>query len=105
MKTIIDILPHKKEFAITGKHIADELDYKNDFEVRRAVNALRTAGHPICSNSKGYWLSDDPHEVLETIHDLEHRMEAIAEACGGLYHWYMEEGMWNGDSQDKDGQP
>lgn len=100
-KTLLDILPRKKEFAITGKHIENELGFKSDYEVRKAVNALRSAGNPICSNSNGYWLSDKPEEVMETIHNLEHRKESIAKACGGLYHWYMEEGLWNGDSQDK----
>ena len=100
MKTILDILPHSKDFAITGKHIADQLNYKNDFEVRRSINYLRTEGHPICSNNHGYWLSDDPEEVLETIHDLEHRMESIAKAAGGLYHWYIEEGMGHGNNEN-----
>ena len=101
MKTIIDILPHKKEFAITGKHIADELGYRSDIQVREEVNALRTAGYPICSNNHGYWLSDKPEEVFETIHDLEHRMEGIAKATGGLYHWLIEEGFVDGNSKNK----
>ena len=100
-KTILDILPNDKQHAITAGRICSELNYRNDIEVREIVNALRCAGYPVCANSHGYWLSDNPAEVLETIHGLEHRMEGIAKATGGLYHWLIEEGFVDGDSKNK----
>ncbi|HRU04996.1 MAG TPA: hypothetical protein P5137_04375 [Candidatus Brocadiia bacterium] len=32
-------------------------------EFEEAVRQLRIAGHPICSDGDGYWMSDDPDEV------------------------------------------
>lgn len=97
-KTLIELLPKNKEFAIHGKQLCDELGLTKDSEVRAVVNALRREGYPICSNGSGYWLSDNPAEVLETIHSLEHRIVGIAEATEGLYHYLIEEGFTDGSS-------
>lgn len=95
-KTLLDILPHDKQHAITAKEICEVLGLEKDICVREAVNALRRVGKPICANSHGYWLSDKPEEVLETIHSLEHRMVGIAEATEGMYHYLIEEGFVDG---------
>lgn len=97
-KTILDILPTNRDFAITGKQICIELGYRSDPEVREIVNALRRAGKPICSNNHGYWLSNKPEEIFETIHSLERRMVGIAEATEGLYHYLIEEGFVDGNT-------
>ena len=97
-KTLLELLPKNKEFAIHGKQLCDELGLKNDYAVREVVNALRREGYPICANKDGYWLSNNPAEVLETIHSLEHRMVGIAEAAEGMYHYLIEEGFVNGSS-------
>ena len=97
-KTLLELLPKNKEFAIHGKQLRDELGLKRDSEIRAVVNALRREGYPICSNQDGYWLSNNPVEVLETIHSLEHRMVGIAEATEGMYHYLIEEGLLDGSS-------
>ena len=97
-KTLLELLPKNKEFAIHGKQLRDELGLKRDSEIRAVVNALRREGYPICANKDGYWLSNNPAEVLETIHSLEHRMVGIAEAAEGMYHYLIEEGFVNGSS-------
>ena len=100
-KTLLDILPHDKNHAITAKEICQVLELERESYVREAVNALRRTGHPICANSHGYWLSNQPDEVMETIHSLEHRMVGIAEATEGLYHYLFEEGFVDGDNKNK----
>lgn len=100
-KTLLDILPHDKQHAITAKEICEVLGLEKDICVREAVNALRRVGKPICANNHGYWLSDKPEEVLETIHSLEHRMVGIAEATEGLYHYLIEEGFVDGNNKNK----
>ena len=100
-KTLLDILPHDKNHAITAKEICQVLELERESYVREAVNALRRTGHPICANSHGYWLSDKPEEIFETIHSLEHRMVGIAEATEGLYHYLIEEGFVDGDNKNK----
>lgn len=100
-KTFLELLPNNKEYAIHGKQLCDELGLTKDSEVRAVVNALRREGYPICSNKDGYWLSDKPEEIMETIHSLEHRMVGIAEATEGLYHYLIEEGFVDGNSQNK----
>lgn len=97
-KTILDILPSDKNSAITAGRICKLLGLERDIEVRETVNALRRAGHPICANNHGYWISDKPEEILETIHSLEHRMVGIAEATEGMYHWLIEEGFVDGNT-------
>lgn len=100
-KTLLEILPHDKNHAITARKICEVLGLEHDACVREAINALRRVGKPICANRNGYWLSDKPEEIFETIHSLEHRMVGIAEATEGLYHYLIEEGFVDGNSQNK----
>lgn len=53
-------------------------------DIRRMVNELRFAGHPICSGKEGYWYAETEDEVLETLNNLQSRVYGINKAINGL---------------------
>lgn len=53
-------------------------------KLRQAVNDLRCAGHPICSDENGYFYAETPQELEATIRQLLSRIGKIAEAKNGL---------------------
>lgn len=54
------------------------------WELREAVNALRRAGHPVCSGGNGYFYAGTERELSDTIRQLSSRIGRIAEAKRGL---------------------
>ncbi len=60
-------------FGVTGKQLRD------------AVNALRRAGHPICSDDSGYYYAATRQELTATIRQLTGRIMGIAAARKGLF--------------------
>lgn len=92
----IDAFPHNKEFRKTATELLEPLDRNYTPEVRHIVNVLRSEGIPICSDRHGYWISDNPTEILKTVHSLENRMVAIAKATEGMYHYLIERGFTDG---------
>lgn len=92
---LIDFLPHEKENAINGANLIKYGGLKSTIELRKEVNFLRAKGVPICSDFTGYWYSEKPEDILSAIHQLEHRMEKIANATEGLYHFMIERGFKN----------
>ena len=52
--------------------------------LRRAVNHLRCEGHPICSNTAGYFYAARQSEIRATIVQLTGRISKIAAAKSGL---------------------
>lgn len=69
--------------TISGRNIADHLGISG-IEVRRQVNAARSAGVPICSTSAGYYYSDDPENIRKTVDSLWRRIGAQEKAIEGL---------------------
>lgn len=59
-------------FEVTGKAIRD------------AVNALRCAGHPICSDENGYYYAVSQSEINATVAQLDSRIAKISKARNGL---------------------
>lgn len=53
-------------------------------KIRDIVNALRCEGYPICSDDGGYYYGANKYEVLESIRQLNSRIDKIAEAKNGL---------------------
>lgn len=53
-------------------------------EIRRAVNALRCACQPICSNTSGYYFGETQKEIMATVAQLNARVQKIAMARDGL---------------------
>lgn len=92
---LIDFLPHEKENAINGADLIKYLGLNSTMDLRKEVKFLRAKGIPICSTSQDYWYSEKPEDILLTIHQLEHRMEEIANATEGLYHFMIERGFKN----------
>ena len=53
-------------------------------EIRRAVNALRCACQPICSDTSGYYFGETAEEIMATVSQLSGRVQKIAMARDGL---------------------
>ena len=53
-------------------------------EIRRAVNALRCACQPICSDTSGYYFGETQKEIMATVAQLNGRVQKIAMARDGL---------------------
>ena len=55
-----------------------------DVTIRKIINDYRSDGIPICSNSKGYYYSEEPEEIVKTIASLKRRVASIQRAINGL---------------------
>lgn len=52
--------------------------------VRKLINEARSAGDPICSCGKGYYIPTDKSEIEETINSIEGRIAGMTKAIDGL---------------------
>lgn len=80
---IRNVLPRGKEHRITARQIAAMFEI-HDSQVRDVINQLRCGGVPVCSDRRGYYLSDDPVDIRAQIMSIEHRMNAMFDAIQGL---------------------
>ena len=58
--------------AVTIGELAEGLNLPRR-TVEGAIEALRRSGAPICTGSRGVWLSQDPEELWEQYRRLRHR--------------------------------
>ena len=75
---------YSKTFPIRGSDFAEKIGLTSSYEVRRVVNLSRKKGIPICSSDNGYWLSNNPVEIQETVQQLNNRIKGIQGAITGL---------------------
>lgn len=76
MKMIVrDSLRYGKENAIPAKTLAEALGFRSVRDLQKAVERERDAGAVILCDSQGagYYLSEDPDELLRFIQTLEAR--------------------------------
>lgn len=71
--------------SIKGKDIAFATGMTSSAEVRRHVNALRSAGVPIVSTIDGYSIATEAKQIEECIRSLRSRVASIEGAIAGLY--------------------
>ncbi len=70
------LLWYGKEHAKKGKDIAKVLGFSNDRVVRLAIRELIADGLPIISSVHppyGYYIADNPEEIIEHLGELRHR--------------------------------
>lgn len=60
-----------------------------DSKLRAIVNQLRTEGHPICSDSRGYFYAQSSDEVKQSIRSLSNRADNIGLAIDGLIQAFL----------------
>ena len=80
---IIGYIPHGIENRITSRELT-ALTGMTGSEIRREINRLRQQGHPIGSDSRGYFIATSAQEIVPTIRNLNSRMAAINRAITGL---------------------
>jgi len=71
---ILKLIPHGRENAITRAELV-RLCGMDDRTVRENIKRLVSEGYPILSSSqaKGYWLSEDIHEIEAFIRECDSR--------------------------------
>lgn len=70
------LLWYGKEKARTGKDLAKILGFKDDRQIRLAIREIIAAGVPIISSVHspyGYYIADNPEEIIEHLGELRHR--------------------------------
>ena len=87
-RMVYEAIPHGKENAIYSSEIEGITGLKGS-DVRLTVNRLRTTGVPICSSKRGYFIAENPSDILETIEMLNGRCNAILSASNGLNNYYL----------------
>jgi hypothetical protein len=89
-KALKCIQEHFKESPITGHHIADAINFeethpdKQGAAMRSVINALRTKGHPVCANGKGYYWPRNYEELEKYIEEFQNRINDQQSALNGL---------------------
>lgn len=53
-------------------------------EIRSAINVLRSAGEPVCSDENGYYYAASEQELKHSIRQLDSRIGKIERAKKGL---------------------
>ena len=67
-----------KYFSMHAEHISGQ-------EIREAVNYLRkTSISPVCSNNRGYYVSNDKQQIKDQVNKLQGRIDAMNAALLGL---------------------
>ena len=80
---LLKIINKGKSNSITSHELCDYLEVKSN-DVRIMVNTLRREGHPICSDSTGYYYAGNKKEIEATINQLQSRVKGINDAIKGL---------------------
>lgn len=75
------------ENATKQKMLSAELGVSTE-QIRGAINYLRSMGFPICSGRQGVWYAKNKVEIKDTIDNLQHRINGIANAMRGLEEAY-----------------
>ncbi|MCM1221039.1 MAG: hypothetical protein NC548_41805 [Lachnospiraceae bacterium] len=72
-----------KKAPVCGSTIASVFSI-SQVAVRKLINEARSAGDPICSCGKGYYIPNDKSEIKETIDSIEGRIAGMNKAIDGL---------------------
>lgn len=73
LQKTLDLIPTTAECAISRKKLAFKRG-QEDRTNRENIHELRRLGYPICvADSGGYYLSQDPLEILKTVADYRAR--------------------------------
>lgn len=75
---------HVGEFKAVSSRELEVTFQMHGAKIREQINALRTAGVPICSCDKGYFYAENAEELSRTIRQLRSRIKKIACAERGL---------------------
>ncbi len=91
INSLINIIPTGRQNAITAYIIAQSLGYPtggNQVKTRNLIKFAIASGNLILSSSnenpKGYWISIDKSEIVDTISSLEHRANEILDRANNL---------------------
>jgi hypothetical protein len=60
-------------------------DHISAASVRKIINEIRALGEsPICSTSKGYFISYSPDDIFNSIRSIEGRISSMSNAVSGM---------------------
>lgn len=82
-QAVLDIIPIGKDNAVHTAYITGMTNIKGR-QIRNIISDLRCAGIPICSAPCGYWLTNYPPDLEQTIKMLEGWCGGMIEATTAL---------------------
>lgn len=80
---IADYIEHIKGGEVSAPALGTVFNL-HPSNVRGLVSIAQVLGIPICSNHKGYFVSNDPAQIQATIDHMQKRIERQLQACAGL---------------------
>ena len=80
---LLGLQSRDKDNPVTARRITESVGVPGPV-VRAIVHHLREIGHPIGSNSKGYWYAHSYDELGPTIMHLEQRIRSMRSVAGAL---------------------
>jgi predicted DNA-binding transcriptional regulator YafY len=80
---LVALIPSKQDGEITA-HKLSTLTKVNEPTIRKIINEARTAGVPICSTRRGYYMSNEYDDIAKTICFLTNRVCTQLQAKSGL---------------------
>ena len=80
----------KTDQFITAKQLS-RITGKSESTIRMYINRYRADGIPICSTTRGYYLSVNKGDILATIQFLERRIQTQIQAVDGLRRVVMKD--------------
>lgn len=90
---VFNLIPCNEQQRITAAKISRLLGIK-EAEVRHWVNRMRSSGVPVCSDRRGYYISNNAEHVKTQIASMENRISAMQNAIGGLHLFLAGKGSY-----------
>lgn len=81
---LLKLLRERNDFINSRFIIGIMPEIKNSTNLRKMINTIRIKGVPVISSNRGYKISNNKLEVLNTIHQLHHRANSIFKAANGM---------------------
>lgn len=107
-QTLEKVKEHYRDNPITGAHLAEEINLeprstgKEGADMRSIINALRTKGHPVCANGKGYFWPRNVEELSKYIDEFQNRINDQIKALEGLRAIALKASSKSEEISDKD---
>lgn len=83
---VSDYIKHNNGKTVTAPELAERF-HAHPSKIRGCVSLGRSMGFPICSNARGYYWSENPVDIKQTIDHIEDRINKQQNAVKGMKEW------------------
>jgi biotin operon repressor len=85
LEILIESLPTDKESAVTQDYLSQAVGVSRR-NIRQLVQQARKEGYGVCSSPyRGYWLSTEPADIMETVSILNAQAKTIIDTVDSMY--------------------